>query len=167
MEQKEIFDKFYIQGTATLRSLLQCLSQLSSDKLNAMLEHQFPLKGETGLYKLLNSKDKVTSQFLNQKVDLNKVKEALKEQGLPFAFKETNEGTNVYFKTKDSELAKTALERIFTSITNEPNVFANKVLKDTTKTSFKERLEAVEKDLSQNTSQQVEEILEKGGVSRK
>lgn len=63
MEQKEIIDKFIIQGEVNLQKLLQAISQLSSDKLNVWLEHSSPLKGEVNLYKLLARSDPTTVTF--------------------------------------------------------------------------------------------------------
>nr|WP_233020263.1 DUF3801 domain-containing protein [Enterococcus faecalis] len=52
------------------------------------------------MYKLMNREDPLTSAQLHEKVNLNKLKEQLEAQGLPFAFKETKEGTNFYFRVK-------------------------------------------------------------------
>lgn len=106
MEQEEIIHKYYVLGTTTLDKTLQVLSHLSTDGLNKIKDSYIPLKGETGLYKMMSRSDPLTSAYLNEKVDLNKLKMYLKEQGLPFAFKEVKGGTNLYFRVKDKELAK-------------------------------------------------------------
>lgn len=136
MEQKEIVHKYYIVGTTTLNKVLQMLSQLSMDGLVKIKDSRFPIKGETNLYKLMNQNDPLTSSFLNDKVDLVKLKAALGEQGLPFAFKKTSEGTNVYFRVKDKELAKKALERVITDIKTNPS----KILRTPGKMTFEEKV---------------------------
>lgn len=45
----------------------------------------------------MNHEGPLTSAQLYEKVNLNKLKEQLKDQGLPIASKETKEGTNFYF----------------------------------------------------------------------
>lgn len=136
MEQEEIIHKYYIAGTTTLNKVLQLLSQLSMDGLEKMKDSRFPINGETNLYKLMNQNDPLTSAFLNEKVNLAKLKAALGEQGLPFAFKQTAEGTNVYFRVKDKELAKKALERVITDIKKEPT----KLLRTPGKMTFEEKV---------------------------
>lgn len=121
MEQKEIVHKYYIMGTTTLDKMLQVLSHLSMDGLVKLKDSQFPLQGETNLYKIMSRSDPLTSAFLNEKVDLTKLKKALEDQGLPFAFKETSAGTNLYFRVKDKELAKKALEQVLTDIKKAPS----------------------------------------------
>lgn len=140
MEQKEIIDKFYIHGSATLRSLLQIIANLSMDGLSHWIERTHPLKGETKLYKLLNSKDSVTMTFLNQKVDLNKLKNYMEEIGLPFSFKEVPGGTNLYFKIKDQALAQKALEKVLYTATHSPGDLAKKVVKKPGSMTFEQRL---------------------------
>lgn len=140
MEQKEILDKFYIHGGNTLRVVLQALSNLSTDGFHKWFENRKPLKGETGLYKLLNSSDPVTMKFLQQNVNLNQLKTYLDGIGLPFAFKEVSGGTNFYFKIKDENLAYQALEKIFKHITKNPADFAKKVVQNPRKMTFEQRL---------------------------
>lgn len=140
MEQKEIIDKFYIHGSTTLRSFLQVVANLSTDGLSHWVEKHNPLKGETKLYKLLNSKDPVTVKFLNQKVDFNKLKEYMEEIGLPFSFKEVPGGTNLYFKIKDQKLAQKALEKVLQSATNAPGELAKKVVQKPHSMTFEQRL---------------------------
>lgn len=140
MEQKEIIDKFYIHGSTTLRSFLQVVANLSTDGLSHWVEKHNPLKGETKLYKLLNSKDPVTVKFLNQKVDFNKLKEYMEEIGLPFSFKEVPGGTNLYFKIKDQKLAQKALEKVLQSATNAPGDLAKKVVQKPHSMTFEQRL---------------------------
>ncbi|WP_242590268.1 hypothetical protein IGL98_000355 [Enterococcus sp. DIV0840] len=94
MEQREIVHRYYIMGTNTLDKTLQALSHLSMDGLVKIKDSRFPMNGETNLYKLMSRSDPLTSAFLNEKVNLTKLKEYLGEQGLPFAFRETPEGTN-------------------------------------------------------------------------
>ena len=60
----------------------------------------------------------------------------MEAQGLPFAFKETKEGTNFYFRVKDTELAKKALERVLTDIKKNPQM----ILRKPNTMTFDERL---------------------------
>ncbi|MCA5014563.1 MULTISPECIES: DUF3801 domain-containing protein [unclassified Enterococcus] len=126
MEQREIVHRYYLMGTNTLDKTLRALSHLSMDGLVKIKDSRFPMKGETDLYKLMNRSDPLTSAFLKEKVNLTKLKEHLEEQGLPFAFKETSEGTNLYFRVKDKELAKKALERVITDIKKDPKIILKK-----------------------------------------
>jgi len=143
MEQKEILDKFYIHGGNTLRAILQVLANLSTDGFHRWMEYRQPLKGETGLYKLLNSSDSVSMKFLQQNVNLSQLKNYLDEVGLPFAFKEVPGGTNFYFKIKDENLAYQALGKIFEHITKDPADFAKKVVQNPKKMTFEQRLKYV------------------------
>lgn len=100
MEQKEILDKFYIHGGNTLRVVLQVLANLSTDGIHQWVEKRHPLKGETGLYKLLSSSDPVSMKFLQQNVDLNQLKSYLDEVGLPLHSKKFLEGLISILKLK-------------------------------------------------------------------
>ncbi|MDU3437480.1 MAG: DUF3801 domain-containing protein, partial [Enterococcus faecalis] len=87
MEQREIVHRYYVLGTSTLDKVLKVLLNLSSDGVLALKDKFLPLKGENNLYKLMNREDPLTSAQLHEKVNLNKLKEQLEAQGLPFAFK--------------------------------------------------------------------------------
>lgn len=136
MEQREIVHRYYIMGTNTLEKTLRALSHLSMDGLVKIKDSRFPMNGETNLYKLMSRSDPLTSAFLNEKVNLTKLKTHLEEQGLPFAFRETSEGTTLYFRVKDKELAKKALERVITDIKKDPKI----ILKKPGSMTFKEKL---------------------------
>lgn len=136
MEQREIVHKYYVLGTSTLDKVLKVLLHLSSDGVLALKDNLLPLKGENNLYKLMNRNDPLTSAQLHEKVNLNKLKEQLEAQGLPFAFKETKNGTNLYFRVKDKELAKKALERVLLDISKNPQ----HVLKKPNTMTFEEKL---------------------------
>lgn len=97
VEQREIVHRYYVLGTSTLDKVLKVLLNLSSDGVLALKDKFLPLKGENNLYKLMNREDPLTSAQLHEKVNLNKLKEQLEAQGLPFAFKETKEGPNFFF----------------------------------------------------------------------
>ncbi len=120
MEQKEVVHRYH----------------LSMDGLTAMKDRQFPLHGETNLYKLMSRSDPLTSAFLHEKVNLNKLKEALEEQGLPFSFNETKEGTHLFFRVKDNELAKNALETVIKNIQKDPK----RLLKKPNSMTFDEKV---------------------------
>lgn len=126
MEQREIVHRYYIMGTNTLDKTLQALTHLSMDGLKKIKDSRFPMNGETNLYKLMSRSDPLTSAFLNEKVNLTKLKEHLEAQGLPFSFKEIPEGTNLYFRVKDKELAKKALEKVITDIKKDPKLILKK-----------------------------------------
>lgn len=158
MEQKEIIDKFIIKGEVNLQKLLQTISQLSSDKLNVWLEHSSPLKGEVNLYKLLARSDPTTVTFLKQGVDLNKAKEYFKECGLPFAFEKVKDGTQVYFRVKDSELAKAALSKIFTDMTTQPGETAKQLVKTPGTVTFEEKLEKAQAKQREASEKVVENL---------
>ena len=136
VEQREIVHRYYVLGNSTLDKVLKVLLNLSSDGVLALKDKFLPLKGENNLYKLMNREDPLTSAQLHEKVNLNKLKEQLEAQGLPFAFKETKEGTNFYFRVKDTELAKKALERVLTDIKKNPQM----ILRKPNTMTFDERL---------------------------
>lgn len=74
----------------------------------------------------MSRSDPLTSAFLNEKVDFNQLKEQLNNQGLPFSFRETKEGTELFFRVKDQELAKKALERVILDIKKSPKSILKK-----------------------------------------
>lgn len=115
-----------ITGAKTLEKTLQVLTHLSLDGLTKLKDSRFPLNGETNLYKMMSRSDPLTSAFLHEKVNFNKLKEALGSQGLPFAFNETKEGTHLFFFVKDQELAKKALENVITNIKTSPKSILRK-----------------------------------------
>lgn len=136
MEQKEVVHKYYVLGTTTLDKMLQIMSHLSMEGFIKLKDGRFPMNGETNLYKLMNRSDPLTSAFLHEKVDLSKLKKYLSDQGLPFAFKETAAGTNLYFRVKDEALAKKAIERVITDIKNDPK----KILRTPGTMTFEEKV---------------------------
>lgn len=143
MDQEQVIDKFVVNGTNTLRTILKILENLSSDGLHTWLERQdTPTTGQNKLHRLLNATDPVTSQFLRQEVDLKKVKHYFEEQGLPFAFKKVEQGTNIFFKVKDEALAKKALEGIFAELTTRPAEVASQLVKNPNVQTFEEKLKA-------------------------
>ncbi|TRW66520.1 DUF3801 domain-containing protein [Lactococcus lactis] len=143
MDQEQVIDKFVVNGTNTLRTILKILENLSSDGLHTWLERQdASTTGQNKLHRLLNATDPVTSQFLRQEVDLKKVKHYFEEQGLPFAFKKVDQGTNIFFKVKDEILAKKALEGIFDELTAHPAEVASQLVKSPKVQTFEEKLEA-------------------------
>lgn len=154
LEQKEIIDKFLVRGEMTLQKLFQTLANLSSGSLNGLLEHQTPLKGEVNVYKLLARSDPTTVAFLKQGVDLGKAKHYFKECGLPFAFEKVKEGTQVYFRVKDSELAKAALSKIFTDMTTQPGVTAPKLVQTPGTQTFEEKLAQAQEKQKQVVTRQ-------------
>lgn len=81
MDQEQVIDKFVVNGTNTLRTILKILENLSSDGLHNWLERQdTPTTGQNKLHRLLNATDPVTSQFLRQEVDLKKSNIILKNK---------------------------------------------------------------------------------------
>lgn len=140
MEQKEIIHKYYVVGTTTLDKILRVLTHLSTDAIICLKDKTAPLQGEMGLYRLMARDDPLTSTHLHERVDLNKLKTFLTEQGLPFAFKETTGGTNLYFRVKDTELAKKALERVLVDLKKNPK----KVLRTPGTMTFEEKLAYVQ-----------------------
>lgn len=126
MNQKEVVHRYYVLGSTTADKILQVINHLTMEGLTKLKDSRFPLAGEQNLYKLMNRSDPLTSVFLNEKVDLNKLKEGLEGQGIPFAFKETSEGTNLYFRVKDQELAKKGLEKIVSDLKTNPKKYMKK-----------------------------------------
>ncbi|MGF1919082.1 hypothetical protein [Enterococcus faecalis] len=61
---------------------------------------------------------------------------AVELQGLPFAFKKTKGGTNLYFRVKDKDLAKKALERVIIELKKDPK----KILRTPGTMTFEEKL---------------------------
>src|SRR5574337_196548 len=72
------------------------------NKRNKMVK----LKGETKLYKLINSNYKLDSKVLNSSVDFNKLKNWFKERNLPFSVHELKNGNKEFiFRVNDQKLA--------------------------------------------------------------
>lgn len=136
MNQQEIIHRYYIIGVSTLDKVLQVLNHLSMEGIEKLTDARFPMSGETNLYKLMNRSDPLTSVFLNKKVNLEALKQALTSQGLPFSFKESDEGTHLFFRVKDQELAKKGLESVIQSIKKHPQ----KVLQRYNSQTFEERI---------------------------
>jgi hypothetical protein len=136
LEQREIVHRYYVLGASTLDKVMKVLLHLSSDSVLALKDRLIPLKGENNLYKLMNREDPLTSSQLHEKVNLAKLKEQLEAQGLPFAFKQNPDGTNLYFRVKDTELAKKALEHVITSIKKNSQM----ILRKPNAKTFEERL---------------------------
>jgi hypothetical protein len=136
MEQKEVVHKMYIGGTMTVSKLLQAFDTLSFSLFLDLKDKYRPLEGETGLYKLLGSSEPVTSTLLHEQVKLSTVKKFLEDQGLPFAFKQTSDGTLLYFRVKDQELAKNALKATLNKLAKQPKYF----LKTPGTMSFEQRV---------------------------
>ncbi|MFC4652733.1 DUF3801 domain-containing protein [Lactococcus nasutitermitis] len=143
MNQEQVIDKFVVNGTNTLRTILKILESLSSDGLHTWLERQdTPTTGQNKLHRLLNATDPVTSKFLRQEVNLKKVKHYFDDQGLPFAFRRVEHGTNIFFKVKDEALAKKALEGILSELTTRPAEVASQLVKNPNVQTFEEKLKA-------------------------
>ncbi|SJZ45615.1 Protein of unknown function [Pilibacter termitis] len=152
MEQKETIHKFQRLGETTLRIVLQMLGNLSTDKVKLLIEKHQELQGETNLYTLLNRQDPVTSQYLDQKVNLEHLKSYLEEQGLPFAFKKTSEGTNFFFRVKDEALANRAVENVLKDLFSNPQAFAKRVLRKPEAMTFDEKVAYARKQHYQTTN---------------
>lgn len=143
MDQKEIVHRYYMVGHITLDKLLKLLTHFTTEGLLQLKDQQFGLTGEQGLYKLMNRSEPLSSASLNEKVDLAKLKAYLSEQGLPFAFKKTKDGrTNLYFRIKDKELAKKALERVIIELKKN----SRKVLRTPGTMTFEEKLAYAQKN---------------------
>jgi hypothetical protein len=126
LEQQEMVHRCVMTGTKTFGKTIEVLLYLSMEGLTNLKDSQFPMHGETNLYKLMSRSDPLTSAFLNEKVDFNQLKEQLNNQGLPFSFRETKEGTELFFRVKDQELAKKALERVILDIKKSPKSILKK-----------------------------------------
>lgn len=142
MDQREVIHRYYMMGHITLDRLLKLLTHFTTEGLLQLKDQSFGLTGEQGLYKLLNRREPLTSSSLNENVDLVKLKKYLAEQGLPFAFKKTKNGTNLYFRVKDKELAKKALERVIIELKKNPQ----KVLRTPGTMTFEEKLAYAQKN---------------------
>lgn len=136
MDQREVIHRYYIMGEITLDKVLQVMNHLTMDGITKLKDSRMPLSGEQNLYKMMNRNDPLTSVNLNEKVELNQLKVLLKEQHLPFSFKETGEGTYLFFRVKDKELAKNALENVLKNIKQSPG----KILITPNKMSFEEKV---------------------------
>lgn len=129
-----------------MRSLLEALLRISrgvEDVGESILERYSP--NETSLYKLLNQKDPVSTQFLSQKVDLNKLRSYLNQHKISFAFKEDEKGVRLYFKAKDESLIAQALKPVITDVASNLESFSKKVLKRPGTMSFKEKISYAQK----------------------
>ena len=158
MNQKEIVHKYLMIGTATADKVLQILNHLTMEGLIKLKDSRFPLSGATNLYKLMNRSDSLTSVFLNEKVDLKQLKGLLAEQSLPFSFNETEEGTNLFFRVKDTELAKKGLEQVIHDLKQHPK----KVLKKENHKTFDEKVKEARKNYSYKGEISTQKIKSEG-----
>jgi len=150
MEQKEMYDKLEVIGKTTLRNLLKIIERLTRDGLSTLKDNKGKVKeGRQKLYKLLNSIDPTTSKFLDQKMDMKKAQAYFESYGIPFAFKKTEEGFRVIFRTKDKYHATKALDRIMEDM-SKPSQFAKQVVQKKGQTTFEDR---VEKSKAHTTAQ--------------
>lgn len=108
------------------------------NKRNKMVK----LKGETKLYKLINSNYKLDSKVLNSSVDISKLKNWFKERNLPFSVHELKNGNKEFiFRVNDQKLATKGFKFLLDELTKWPERFANAVLKNPTKMTLDERIE--------------------------
>lgn len=77
---------------------------------------------------------------------------------MPFAFEKVKDGTQVYFRVKDSELAKAALSKIFTDMTTQPGETAEKLVKTPGTVTFEEKLEKAQEKQREVAINAVENI---------
>ena len=147
MEQKEVVHAVYINGTSTMRSVLQSMLRImdQTGEFGKYIQERYS-EGETSLYRLLNQEDPVSMQFLSQKVDLNKLRSYLNEHKVSFAFLETDGGVRMYFKSKDEKLITKALQPVVKDIAKNLGDFSKKVLKKPGTMSFQERVAYAQKN---------------------
>lgn len=141
MEQKEVVHKFLVVGRITVDKLFQILADLSLDGAQKLLDVR-SMQGEVPLYKLLNQEEALTSKFLqlSNEIDIVKLKDYMKGQGLPFAYRKTEGGITLFFRIKDQELAKKALKNIYQDAVNNAQEFSKKILKKPGQMNFEERM---------------------------
>lgn len=147
MEQREVIHKLLVRGPSTMANVIGALLKMSQDlkeRYHLSVERS-AMMNEQKLYKLLNQSDPVTKEFLSQGVDLEKVRECLREHHIPFAFNEINGGTNLYFKVKDEQLVLDGLSKLFNALRERPQETAKRMLKASGKTDFKEKIEKYHK----------------------
>lgn len=164
MEQKEVIHKISVSSNMTMRATVQLLDQLGSWLNDTIKDHiNATMVGEQPLYKLLNnSKSPLTSEKVNESVDLDKLKEYLNEQGLAFAFKENKDGSrNLFFKVQDKELAFKALENVKNDMLSNPDGVAKRIVKDPNKITFAEKVEIALTEQKQ-TPKIAEPVMENG-----
>lgn len=147
MEQREVIHKLLVRGPSTMANMIGALLKMShelKERYHLSVERN-AMMNEQKLYKLLNQSDPVTKEFLRQGVDLEKVRECLRAHHIPFAFNETNEGVNLYFKVKDEQLVLDGLSKLFNELRERPQETAQRMLKVPGKTDFKEKIEKYHK----------------------
>ncbi len=147
MEQREVIHKLLVRGPSTMANMIGALLKMShelKERYHLSVERN-AMMNEQKLYKLLNQSDPVTKEFLSQGVDLEKVRECLRAHHIPFAFNETNEGVNLYFKVKDEQLVLDGLSKLFNELRERPQETAQRMLKAPGKTDFKEKIEKYHK----------------------
>lgn len=148
MEQKEVVHKLFVRGPSKLGSIIAALLKISAElrERHEININNKAMMNEQSLYKLLNQSDPVTKEFLSQGTDLEKVRAYLGEHGIPFAFKETNGGTNLYFKVKDEQLTLDGLSKFFKELRERPGEVAKRVFKAPGNIDFKAKIEKYKKE---------------------
>ncbi|GAK31338.1 minor structural protein 6 [Weissella oryzae SG25] len=171
MEQKEVIHKITTSSDMTIRALYQLMEQFELWLHDSVKNHiNTTMLGEQPLYKLLNNgSGPLTSQQVNQSVDLDKLKEYLNEQGLAFAFKANKDGShNLFFKVQDKGLAFKALENVKNDMISNPTTFTQKIAKDPAKITFADKVENALKSQKEITNQLASKQFEVGqkGVAK-
>ena len=158
MDQKEIVQKATTDSVMTVNKLLVFLSRLSGEGLVEWFQKMTPLEGEVDVYKFLSRNPYAKAIPLDEKVDLEQFKEVFKEYNITFAFKQVENGTELYVRSQDRKITELAYQRIFKDILTKKIDIKKYVLKRNSRTdriirlfTFKEKVEMTYRKLNNNS----------------
>lgn len=150
MDQKEIVQKATTDSVMTVNKLLVFLSRLSGEGLVEWFQKMTPLEGEVDVYKFLSRNPYAKAIPLDEKVDLEHFKEVFKEYNITFAFKQVENGTELYVRSQDRKVTELACQRIFKDILTKKIDIKKYVLKRNSQT-FKEKVEMTYRKLDKTS----------------
>lgn len=150
MDQKEIVQKATTDSVMTVNKLLVFLSRLSGEGLVEWFQKMTPLEGEVDVYKFLSRNPYAKAIPLDEKVDIEHFKEVFKEYNITFAFKQVENGTELYVRSQDRKITELACQRIFKDILTKKIDIKKYVLKRNNQT-FKEKVEMTYRKLNKTS----------------
>uniref|UniRef100_UPI0005B62070 hypothetical protein n=1 Tax=Streptococcus sobrinus TaxID=1310 RepID=UPI0005B62070 len=165
MEQEQTVRQVSNIYLRTGEELLKALFYIAAYSYNKAKEHKDAKTFEYSDIKSFKKaiKDPVAFQeFAKSEINLEKLKENLKENGVKFAFQDNPDGTvtMVYRATDDKAIANAA-ERTLEQIANDPEKVAKDLSKDPKKLTPREQIDKVKKETAKLKSQT------KKGVTKK
>ncbi|CUW08381.1 MULTISPECIES: DUF3801 domain-containing protein [Leuconostoc] len=164
MEQKETVHQMTSMGTMSMKRFIDMMIALQYFIREKVGEKQTKtFSGQQSIYKMMNqSTDPLTSKEIHQEVDLEKLKNYLDEQSLPFSFRKNKDGSQtLFFRVKDQELAAKAMAKVLNQIVNDPHAVKVQIERDKYRKTFDEKVQQAE-----TTTKAISGAVTEKGVSK-